>query len=111
MIGAHVGDRGDEKQGCQNRAVIGACVGDRGETRLCHLASAARRPLRGRTRTQARPSRPRAIAGRKPRYETRPSGGEITEKRLYGAEGARIGMLPDERSNMKVYIYVYIYVS
>ena len=33
----------------------------------------------GRTRTPARPSRPRAIAGRKPPDETRPSGGEIAE--------------------------------
>ena len=39
-------------------------------------------PRRGRTRTRARPSRLRAIAGRKPRDETRPSGGEIAEKRL-----------------------------
>ena len=54
MIGARVGDPGDEKQDCQNRAVIGARVGDRGETRPCHLASAARRPQRGRTRTRAR---------------------------------------------------------
>ena len=35
------------------------------ETRPFHLASAARRPRRGRTRTQARPSRLRAIAARK----------------------------------------------
>ena len=56
------------------------------------------------------PSQLRAIAGRKPRDETRPSGGEIAEKRLYGAECPGIGMLPAERSSMKVYIYlVYIY--
>ena len=54
----------------------------RHEPRPCHLASAARRPRRGQTRTRARPSRLRAIAGRKPRNETRPSGGEIAEKRL-----------------------------
>ena len=90
MIGARVGDGGDEKQGCQNRAVIGARVGDRGETRPCHLASAARRPRRGQTRKRARPSRLMAVAGRKPRDETRPGGGEIAEKRLQGAEGARM---------------------
>ena len=54
MIGARVGDLGDEKQGCPNRAVIGARVGDCGETRPYHLASAARRPRRGRTRTRTR---------------------------------------------------------
>ena len=36
----------------------------------------------GGTRTRARPSRARAIAGRKPRDETRRSGGKIAEKRL-----------------------------
>ena len=34
MGGARVGDRGDDKQGCQNRAVIGARVGDRGDATL-----------------------------------------------------------------------------
>ena len=34
VIEARVGDRGDEKQGCQNRAVIGARVGDRGDATL-----------------------------------------------------------------------------
>ena len=82
VIGARVGDRGDEKQGCLNRAVIGARVGDREETRPCHIASAARRPRRGRTRTRARPSRLRAVAGRKIRDETRPSGGKIADKQL-----------------------------
>ena len=52
------------------------------KTRPCHLASAARRPRRGRTHTRARPSRLRAIDERKPRDETRPRGGEIAEKRL-----------------------------
>ena len=51
------------------------------------------------------PSPLRAITGRKPRNETRPSGGEIAEKRLEGAECAGIGMLPAERSSMKVYIF------
>ena len=37
---------------------------------------------RTRIRTRARPSRLRAIAARKPRDETRPSGGEIAEKQL-----------------------------
>ena len=60
------------------------------ETRPCHLASAARRPRRGRIRTRARPSRLRAIAARKLRDETRPSGGEIAEKQLQGAESARM---------------------
>ena len=40
------------------------------------------RPRRGRTRTRARPSRLRTIAGRKPRDETSPTGGEMAEKRL-----------------------------
>ena len=52
------------------------------------------------------PSPLRAITGRKPRNETRPSGGEIAEKRLEGAECAGIGMLPAERSSMKVYIFI-----
>ena len=64
----------------------------------------------GRTRTRARPSRLRAIAGRKPRDETRPSGGEIAEKRLYGAESAGIEMLPAERSSMKVYMFFFQYL-
>ena len=34
VIGARVGDRGDEKQGCLNRAVTGARVGDRGDATL-----------------------------------------------------------------------------
>ena len=34
VIGARVGDRGEEKQSCQNRAVIGARVGDRGDATL-----------------------------------------------------------------------------
>ena len=42
-----------------------------------------RRLRRGRIRTRARPSRLRAIATRKPRDETRPSGGEFEEKQLY----------------------------
>ena len=50
----------------------------------------------GRTRTRARPSRLRAIVGRKHCDETTPSGGEIAEKRLQGAECAGIGMLPAE---------------
>ena len=44
---------------------------------------------------------------RKHRDETSPSGGEIAEKRLYGAVGARIGMVPAERSSMKVYMCIW----
>ena len=43
--------------------MIGARVGDRGETRPCHLASAARRPRRGRTRTRARALATEGYAG------------------------------------------------
>ena len=66
-----------KKQGCD----WGAC----GRPRRRDLAtSLALRDGRGEggPRTRARPSRLRAIAGRKPRDETRPSGGEIAEKRL-----------------------------
>ena len=66
-----------KKRGCD----WGAC----GRPRRRDLAtSRALRvwPRRGRTHTRARPSRLRAIAGRKPRDETRSSGGEIAEKRL-----------------------------
>ena len=67
-------------------------VWETAEARPCQLASAARHPRRGRIRTRATPSRLRAIAARKPRDETRPSGGEIAEKQLYGAViGARVG--------------------
>ena len=62
--------------------MIGAGVGDRGDA---HLAtSLALRDGRGEG-PRARASRLRALAARKPRDETRPSGGEIAEKQLKGA--------------------------
>ena len=83
-----------KKQGCDWGAVKQGCDwGACGRTRRRDLGRSRRRdlatslalrvgPRRGRARTRARPSRPRAIAGRKPRDETRPSGGEMAEKRL-----------------------------
>ena len=83
-----------KKQGCEWGAVKQGCDwGACGTTRRRDLRRPRRRdlatslalrvrPRRGRTRTRARPSRLRAIAGRKPRDETRSSGGEIAEKRL-----------------------------
>ena len=63
-----------KKKGCDR----GAC----GRPRRRDLAiSLALRDGRGEG-PRARPSRPRAIAARKPRDETRPSGGEIAEKQL-----------------------------
>ena len=56
-------------------------------------------PRRGRTRTRARPSRPRAIAGRKPRDETRPRCGEKPKN------GSRA--LSEQRASMKVYMFIY----
>ena len=76
---------GAVKQGCDWVACGRRRRRDLGRSRRRDLAtSLALRvgPRRGRTRTRARPSRPRAIAGRKPRDETRPSGGEMAEKRL-----------------------------
>ena len=93
-----------KKQGCDWGACGRTRRRDLGRSRRRDLATSLAlrvRPRRGRTRTRARPSRLRAIAGRKPRDETRPSG-EIAKKRLYGAEGARIGMLPAEPSSIKV---------
>ena len=90
-----------KKRGCD----WGACGRPRRRDLATSLALRVR-PRRGRTRTRARPSRLRAIAGRKPRDETRSSGGEIAEKRLSGAECAGIGMLPAERSSMKVYVFI-----
>ena len=74
-----------KKQGCDWGTSGRRRRRDLGRSRRRDLAtSLALRvgPRRGRTRTRARPSRPRAIAGRKPRDETRPSGGEMSEKRL-----------------------------
>ena len=93
-------ETGLSNQGCD----WGAC----GRSRRRDLAtSLALRDGRGegRTRTRARPSRLRAIAGRMPRDEMRPSGGEIAEKRLWGAKCAGIEMLPAERSSMKVHMF------
>ena len=76
-------DWGAVKQGCDWGACGRTRRRDLGRPRRRDLAtSLALRPRRGRTRTRARPSRLRAIAGRKPRDETRPSGGEMAEKRL-----------------------------
>ena len=66
-----------KKQGCD----WGACR----RPRRCDLAtSLALRDGRGEG-PRARASRLKALAARKPRDETRPSGGEITEKQLKGA--------------------------
>ena len=70
-------ETGLSKQGCD----WGACGRPRRRDLATSLALRVR-PRRGQTRTRARPSRLRAIAGRKPRDETRSSGGEITERRL-----------------------------
>ena len=91
-----------KKRGCD----WGACGRPRRRDLATSLALRDGRGEGGPARGHV-PSRLRAIAGRKPRDETRPSGGEITEKRLYGAECAGIGMLPAEHSSMKVYIYIY----
>ena len=73
-----------KKRGCD----WGACGRPRrracGRPRRRDLATSLAlrvQPRRGRTRTRARPSRLRAIAGRKPRDETRPRC-EKAEKRL-----------------------------
>ena len=87
--------------------MIGVRVGDRGDATLL-LVSPARRPGRGRIRTRARPSRLRAIAARKPRDETRPSGGEITKKNSSRAVTTHgCSTLHAERSSMKVYMFIY----
>ena len=65
-----------KKQGCD----WGACRRPRRRDLATSLALRVR-PRRGRTRTRARPSGLRDIAGRKPRDEGA-SGGEMSEKRL-----------------------------
>ena len=74
-----------KKQGCDWGACGRTRRRDLGRSRRRGLATSLAlrvRPRRGRTRTRARSSRLRAIAGRKPRDETRSSGGEIAETRL-----------------------------
>ena len=100
-----------KKQGCDWGAVKQGCDwGACGRRRRRDLGISRRRDLatslvlrvrlrRSWTRTRARLSRLRAIAGRKPRDETRPSGGEMAEN------GSRA--LSEQRASMKVYMLIY----